>query len=58
MRVLFVTKKFDVEPLGIMYLSAVLQKDGHQVDIATDEDVFAEMERYKTRKYTNTRDVG
>lgn len=47
MRVLFVTKKFDVEPLGIMYLSAVLQKDGHQVDIATDEDVFAEMERFK-----------
>jgi len=47
LRVLFVTKKFDVEPLGIMYLSAVLRKAGHQVDIALDNDVFAEMGRFK-----------
>ena len=47
MNVLFVTKEFDVEPLGIMYLSSVLKEAGHQVDIAIAKDVFTEMERFK-----------
>jgi len=47
MKVLFVTKEFDVEPLGIMYLSSVLKRAGHQVDVAIAKDVIAEMERFK-----------
>ena len=30
-----------------MYLSAVLKRAGHQVDIAMSNVVFAEMERFK-----------
>ncbi len=33
MRVLFITKDFIIEPLGIMYLSAALKSRGHQTDI-------------------------
>ena len=47
MRVLFVAKEFDVEPLGIMYLSSILKEAGHQVDVATAKDVFPVMERFK-----------
>jgi len=41
MRVLFVLKQVDYEPLGIMYLSSVLKAAGHQVRmaVASDEDV-------------------
>ncbi len=41
MRILFVTKDFIIEPLGIMYLSAALKQAGHQTDIikADVEDV-------------------
>lgn len=40
MRVLFVEKQIDYEPLGILYLSSVLKKAGHEVrlTIASDED--------------------
>lgn len=33
MRILFITKDFLIEPLGIMYLSAVLKMAGHETDI-------------------------
>ncbi len=33
MRILFITKDFIVEPLGIMYLSTALKSAGHQTDI-------------------------
>jgi radical SAM superfamily enzyme YgiQ (UPF0313 family) len=40
MRVLFVEKQIDYEPLGILYLSSVLKQAGHEVrlTIASDED--------------------
>jgi anaerobic magnesium-protoporphyrin IX monomethyl ester cyclase len=40
MRVLFVEKQIDYEPLGLLYLSSVLRRAGHQVhlSVASDED--------------------
>ena len=45
MRILFITKDFLIEPLGIMSLSAVLKEAGHQTDIIKCdlEDVEAKM---------------
>ena len=33
MKILFITKEFIVEPLGIMYLSSILKQKGHQVSL-------------------------
>jgi anaerobic magnesium-protoporphyrin IX monomethyl ester cyclase len=43
MRVLFVEKQIDYEPLGLLYLASVLRQAGHQVRlaIASDEDPVA-----------------
>jgi anaerobic magnesium-protoporphyrin IX monomethyl ester cyclase len=43
MRVLFVEKQIDYEPLGLLYLSSVLRQSGHQVrlSIATEKDPVA-----------------
>jgi len=35
---LFITKPFFIEPLGIMYLSSIIKKMGHQVDMITSEE--------------------
>ncbi|MFN2290592.1 MAG: B12-binding domain-containing radical SAM protein [Anaerolineae bacterium] len=39
MRVLFVEKQIDYEPLGLLYLSSVLRRAGHQVRLAVASDV-------------------
>ncbi len=43
MRVLFVEKQIDYEPLGLLYLASVLKRAGHEVRlaIAADEDPVA-----------------
>ena len=43
MRVLFVEKQIDYEPLGLLYLSRVLRQAGHEVRlvVASDEDPVA-----------------
>ena len=43
MRVLFVEKQIDYEPLGLLYLSSVLRQAGHEVrlSIVTEEDPVA-----------------
>jgi anaerobic magnesium-protoporphyrin IX monomethyl ester cyclase len=43
MKILFVEKQIDYEPLGLLYLSSVLRQAGHQVRlaIASDQDVVA-----------------
>lgn len=43
MRILFVIKQIDYEPLGLLYLSSTLRQAGHQVRlaIAADEDPVA-----------------
>jgi radical SAM superfamily enzyme YgiQ (UPF0313 family) len=43
MRVLFVEKQIDYEPLGLLYLASVLQSAGHEVRlaVAADEDPVA-----------------
>jgi anaerobic magnesium-protoporphyrin IX monomethyl ester cyclase len=43
MRVLFVEKQIDYEPLGLLYLSSVLRRAGHEVrlSIASEEDPVA-----------------
>jgi len=48
MRVLFIVKDFYIEPLGIMYLSAALQRASHFVDIVkTSENVFTKIKEFK-----------
>lgn len=48
-KILFIEKRARVEKLGIMYLSAILKKSGHQVDmIQTElEDIDEKMISYK-----------
>ena len=46
MKVLFITKPFVIEPLGIMYLSSAVQPE-HQVDIVTTEENI----EYKIKQY-------
>jgi anaerobic magnesium-protoporphyrin IX monomethyl ester cyclase len=43
MRILFVEKQIDYEPLGVLYLSSVLRQAGHEVRlaIASDQDPVA-----------------
>jgi radical SAM superfamily enzyme YgiQ (UPF0313 family) len=43
MRILFVEKQIDYEPLGLLYLSSVLREAGHEVRlvVAADEDPVA-----------------
>ena len=38
MKVLFITKPFIIEPLGVMYLSAAAKAAGHQTDLARITD--------------------
>jgi len=49
MRILFVTKNFIIEPLGIMYLMSALENSGHKTDIvqADEEDVEACIGKFK-----------
>jgi len=48
MKFLFIVKPFFIEPLGIMYLSSVIKKLGHQVDLITSsEDVDVRMKEFK-----------
>ena len=46
MRVLFVEKQIDYEPLGLLYLSSALRQAGHEVrlTVVTDEDPVAAMQ--------------
>ena len=43
MRILFVEKQIDYEPLGLLYLSSVLRQAGHEVRlaVASDKDPLA-----------------
>ena len=36
MNILFIENKLRIDKLGILYLSAVLKKNGHQVDMIQD----------------------
>jgi len=48
MKVLFVTKPFKIEPLGIMYLSSSAKKENHKVDIVlTSENLEDKIREYK-----------
>jgi anaerobic magnesium-protoporphyrin IX monomethyl ester cyclase len=48
MKVLFVTRPFITEPLGILYLSSVAKDASHQVEMClTSDDVHAKVENYK-----------
>ncbi len=48
MKFLFITKPFFIEPLGIMYLSAIVKKAGHKSDlITTSEDVESKFMEFK-----------
>ncbi len=48
MKVLFVTKPFKIEPLGIMYLSSSAKKENHEVDIVlTSENLEKKILEYK-----------
>jgi radical SAM superfamily enzyme YgiQ (UPF0313 family) len=38
MRILFVEKQIDYEPLGLLYLSSMLRRNGHQVRLAVASD--------------------
>jgi len=48
MRILFITKDFTIEPLGVLYLSGALKRAGHQTDIvkADVEDVEEKMREF------------
>ena len=48
MKVLFITKPFFIEPLGIMHLSSVVKTAGHKTDlITTSEDVELKVKEFK-----------
>ncbi len=48
MKVLFITKQFKIEPLGIMSLSAVAKKAGHEVRLITiEQGIYGELASYK-----------
>lgn len=48
MKLLFINKPFFIEPLGIMHLSAVAKKQGHQVDLAlTTENLESKLAKFK-----------
>lgn len=50
MRVLFLIQRADfIDPMGLCYLSAVAQQDGHETDLAVIEDsnVFQKIKDYK-----------
>jgi len=38
MKFLFINKPFFIEPLGIMYISSVVKKKGHDVDLVITSD--------------------
>lgn len=40
MKLLFITKPFFIEPLGIMYLSSIIKSKGHEVDLITTKDNY------------------
>ena len=47
MKFLFITKPFIIEPLGIMYISSVLKKEGHPTDLVlTSEDLEKKVKDY------------
>jgi len=47
MRVLFVTKPFFIEPLGLMYLSAAAKNKGHEVELAvSSQDLEAKVRTF------------
>ena len=52
MRILFVEKQIDYEPLGLLYLSSVLRQAGHEVRlaVASDEDPVAVARRVAARR--------
>lgn len=49
MRILFATKTFVIEPLGIMYLMSALKKAGHKPDIiqVDEEDINIYIKKFK-----------
>jgi radical SAM superfamily enzyme YgiQ (UPF0313 family) len=49
MKILFVEKQIDYEPLGLLYLSSVLRQAGHEVRlaIATEEDPVAAAQEWQ-----------
>ncbi|MCD4666269.1 B12-binding domain-containing radical SAM protein [archaeon] len=48
MKVLFITKPFVIEPLGLMYVSAAAKRAGHKVElITTEEDLKRKVLEYK-----------
>jgi len=47
MKFLFITKPFIIEPLGIMYISSTLKKEGHPTDLVlTSEDLEKKVKDY------------
>ncbi len=48
MKVLFITKPFIIEPLGIMYLSAAAKAAGHKTDLARiSDDLNKKIDEFK-----------
>ena len=49
MRVLFVEKQIDYEPLGLLYLSSVLRQAGHEVQlaVASEQDPVSTAQAWK-----------
>jgi radical SAM superfamily enzyme YgiQ (UPF0313 family) len=47
MKFLFINKPFFIEPLGIMYLSSTIKKEGHETDLITsDENLEKKVQEY------------
>ncbi|MDO8517235.1 MAG: radical SAM protein [Nanoarchaeota archaeon] len=47
MKVLFISKPFNIEPLGVMYLSSSLKKQGHSTDLVlTTENLENKVEEF------------
>ena len=47
MKFLFITKQFNIEPLGIMYLSSSIKNEGHKADLVlTSENLEKKIEDY------------
>ena len=48
MKFLFINKPFDIEPLGIMYISSAIKSKGHQTNlILTEENLERKVQEYK-----------
>ena len=56
MKILFVVRDMSfIEPLGVMFLSAIAKKEGHEsyLGIVNEEDVLAKIDKYLALAGTN-----